>query len=520
MDYFKEAKYILELLYFHYRGNRYQGHGIMTWNPDEGFHLEAFLDKQGKTLSKIELRKVGLIRKSNVCSIRMRPQGYDWAIAPNVVISDSNELDISHNRLSIDFGRVIFCQSILPIVDNSLWIGSALYETKSYLSLSDAVHTEIQINEQPIGTTWRASGILYEDNRQQKVIGHLVDKNQLKLYWQLPKNSWSKAESWRWAIAIQDALSIWYGETLWLLQCEVSRSSKKYTELRQKVKLTSLELLSPCSTHPLDKQAFISLVEFFARNSPYTGICRRIFWQIVEASRQQSWQARELLLSTILEAALRSIEKHPSQPNDKWNVEGGLKRFREKYFPREWKPYFKQAFKAFEALRHRNAHPDWLFSQGGSLSEAEQVQSLDNMILLSRFYGYMILALAGFKNLDPIFPPPHETWGAAATVTRLKENSPNVFPNLFKWKQQVDPIERLPEQLSKARTYHEKTMLRRNFERKRAAQFQQASEQSIDDEFETVADQLADEFAASIGANAPVLSDYAVSRASIYEDHP
>ena len=520
MDYFKQAKYILDLLYFHYRGSRYQGHGIMTWNPDDGFHLEAFLDKQGKTLPRIDLGKVGITRKSNICSIRMRPQGYDWAIAPNIIISDCNELDILHNRLSIDFGRVIFCKSIKPILDNSIWTGSAVYETKSNLYLPDTVYTEVRINEQPIGKTWGASGIFYEDNRQQNVIGHLVDKKQLKLHWKLPKSHWSKAESWRWAMAIQDALSMWYGETLWLLQREVSRGSKNCTELRQKGKLNSLWLFSPFGGRPLDKGAFIGLTEFLAHNSSHTDICRRIFWQMVEASRQQSWQASELLLSTILEAALRSLEEHPSQPNDKWNVQGGLKRFREKYFTREWKPYFNRAFEAFEALRHRNAHPDWLFSQGGSLSEAEQVQSLDNMILLSRFYGYMILALAGFKNLDPIFPPRHKTSEAAATVTRVEENSPNVFPNLFKWKQQVDPIERLPEQLSKARTYHEKTMLRRNFERKRAAQFQQASEQSIDDEFETVADQLADEFAASIGANAPVLSDYAVSRASIYEDHP
>jgi antitoxin ParD1/3/4 len=41
-----------------------------------------------------------------------------------------------------------------------------------------------------------------------------------------------------------------------------------------------------------------------------------------------------------------------------------------------------------------------------------------------------------------------------------------------------------------------------------------------DDEFETVADLLADEFAACVKSPAPVLSDYAVSRAGIYEDHP
>lgn len=39
-------------------------------------------------------------------------------------------------------------------------------------------------------------------------------------------------------------------------------------------------------------------------------------------------------------------------------------------------------------------------------------------------------------------------------------------------------------------------------------------------EFEAVADQLADEFMADRGPNAPSLSDYAVSREGIYEDHP
>ncbi|MBW4675773.1 MAG: type II toxin-antitoxin system ParD family antitoxin [Desmonostoc geniculatum HA4340-LM1] len=41
-----------------------------------------------------------------------------------------------------------------------------------------------------------------------------------------------------------------------------------------------------------------------------------------------------------------------------------------------------------------------------------------------------------------------------------------------------------------------------------------------DEEFEVLADKLADEFAANVGSNLPVLSDYAISRESVYEDHP
>lgn len=41
-----------------------------------------------------------------------------------------------------------------------------------------------------------------------------------------------------------------------------------------------------------------------------------------------------------------------------------------------------------------------------------------------------------------------------------------------------------------------------------------------DREFEILLDELADEFINNMGANLPLLSDFAVSRAGIYEDHP
>ncbi len=40
-----------------------------------------------------------------------------------------------------------------------------------------------------------------------------------------------------------------------------------------------------------------------------------------------------------------------------------------------------------------------------------------------------------------------------------------------------------------------------------------------DDEFDRLADQLADEFAECVGPDCPPLSDYATSREGLYEDH-
>lgn len=41
-----------------------------------------------------------------------------------------------------------------------------------------------------------------------------------------------------------------------------------------------------------------------------------------------------------------------------------------------------------------------------------------------------------------------------------------------------------------------------------------------DDEFEVIANELADDFAACVGSDVLPLSDYAVSREGIYEEHP
>lgn len=47
------------------------------------------------------------------------------------------------------------------------------------------------------------------------------------------------------------------------------------------------------------------------------------------------------------------------------------------------------------------------------------------------------------------------------------------------------------------------------------------SEAEISDrEWEILLDELADEFMKNMGVNVPMLSDFAVSRAGIYEDHP
>jgi hypothetical protein len=468
-DYFKETEFIIKLLYFHHNGNRYQGRGIMTWKPDQGFHLEAFLDDRGKGIEKIELGRIGIPSKNDFCSIRMRPQNYDWAIAPEIYLSESDKLEIQVNRrLSINFGRVVFCEPVTPGIDRSIWKGSALYETKSKLSLSDTVCVETRINGQTREINQEPSGLFYEDDQQRKLIGRLIDDRQLKLDWELSKDLWTKTKAWKWNIAIQDVLSIWFGETIWLLKREFRRDAQKITEIRQKVELSTLGLLSPFTGLKFDKKAFIHLADFFIHDPSKAEVCRKIFWQLVEASNQHSQPAQELLLSTILEASLRTIDNHPFTPrkDSSWNVGNGLNNFFGAYLPfKEWEAIHRRVMKENSYLRHRNAHPDWLLSEGGSLSETEQAKSLDSMIFLSRFYGYMILALAGFKDLQPNFLPSHQTWDAPATITVVPNSSSEETLPDFRMLEERLGLKQLHDQLSKAKTYHDRTIILRNFNR-------------------------------------------------------
>jgi len=473
IDYFQEARYELDLVYFHYCGIRYQGRGIMTWNPEEGFHLEVIFDRSQRNSFTRRLGKIGVIPRSDYFSIRMRPQGYDWAIAPHIYLTDFDWFNLERRYLSKSLKRVIFCESAPPVYPNSVWAGFALYITKSSdLKLTDNVKNSVHINNQPFSRCGRSSGIWYGDEQGYTLRGHLNDQRRLQLYWQIPRHCWLKSQGWRWALSIQDALSIWHGETIILLQREMHRGAQRITEIRKQEELDSLEFLSPLGGIDLNHDSLMRLTKFFTRNSQDANVCRRIFWQLVEASRQQGWQARELLVATILEAALRTIYNYPLQQSDnsKGLVKDCLARFRSRFFPTEpdelkkdWKKACTEVLETFLRVRHRNAHPDWLVNSGGGLSEERLEESFDDLMLLSRFYGYMILGLAGFEDSVPSFPPPCRS-RSTGTVTRLESNDdiPD-SPTLPFWNpEDFSPTSPLRD-LSNARTCYEYTMIERKF---------------------------------------------------------
>jgi len=292
------------------------------------------------------------------------------------------------------------------------------------LLLPDNLDREEKINNEVVKQGSSLAGLLYEDKGNQKIIGYRDEDKNLILSWQFDKARWTKAQSWAWPNAACQALSMLSGERVQLLQKEFFKEKQRATEMCRQADVESLGILTLFDRDQIDKKTFIDLTEFLVRNVEQARICDNLFSQVLEASRQRNWQAMELLLSTALEAALRSIEGVPfttkKSKNKQWEIRASLENFAKKHLSEEWASVLERVLRAHFRLRDRNAHPDWLLDIGGALSDIEMENSLDDMILLSRFYGYMILALSGNKNLKPIFPSPHRNWRPPIMVEKIK----------------------------------------------------------------------------------------------------
>ena len=423
-EYFRKHDYLAERVTVHYLGGCYRGRGILNWTPEKGFHLEAFMERKGPPLAdRLEFYRSEPAQESDYHSIRMVPQGMRWAVTPKFPLVDRLDL-VEDKHLSINLASLTFCTEYDPPVGRES-CGSAIYRVGKTLLFGDKAVTEMRIGDKKIMKS-HESVLLHSDDIME-IQGIYLPNSQedeprdLEVTWafikRVPYGSlyW---QYWHWPEAFGQALSILSGRTVHLLYREMCRCGRKYTQYRRSRDVDHLGDLAPLgSSIRVNKDALLKLAGFLAHGSQRADYCLHIFCQLVEACRQESWQATELLCSTILEAALRSVDKdNPAfgKRDKSWDIWESLPRFRDLFrqgfLSDNWPEACDRVLKVWARLRHPNAHPDWLKRHGGALSPKEQADSLDDMIYLTRFYGYMILAMAGFKNLEPRFPAPIAQW--------------------------------------------------------------------------------------------------------------
>ncbi len=424
VEYFTPCQYSIHKLWFYSQSIRYEGSGFMEWKSESGFRLIAKIEASHLPLNEVSLPLLAVPKMYN---IRMLLSDGRKAYAPSV--DSITEVDITKGIVSITVQRVLFWDVVNDLDATDAWSGRALIETPTKLILPDVLNTEGHLGSHHISASIRA---LEHSDANQSVLGQSLGERYIELTWRLEPHVWTRAMSGRYAEAFQDALSLVAGEVMQLRYQRMRRRNRIIKEMRANYPTGHINFTLKCfSERLLDKQKILRLTRFLAVKSKERDICVNILHQTFAASEQYTSQATELLSATILEAILRSLYEQPFSENENnrtstFSLEGRLKHFRDQYLSgsvaqgRAWKAVTKKIIDAQRRLRDRNAHPDWLTSQGGSYSEEKMVKATDDLILISRFYGYMILALAGFEDLEPVFPVSLKDWKPVVTISKRR----------------------------------------------------------------------------------------------------
>jgi hypothetical protein len=418
IDYDKSAKFVLDGVRFSYRGEIYKGQGFLEWDPAKGFHIDALLDKSFAPVDAFKtLGQIIVNTKEDTFKIWLNVRGQGRAFVPVAFPLGQKKSFQPDNHLSMKLQRIVFF-SRWPHVNETpsrFWSGSADFLTKSKMEFPDHLKSETTLGGQPFEGS-NSTGLFLDDDDNWCLTGRSISDDNFELSWALNKNRWRRNDAWRFGEAARRSLSIISAQTVWIARQTLSRDGQQIEDLRRRADAEKLSYyLWPLQGNDrgsvenwkFTKEAFLKLVDFFLRGGLHAETCWNIFCQMADASRQKNTQAKELLLATILEAIFRTIYNRPfqegkSDPPRSKKLE--MERFRKEFFSDKWTNHCSKALELHSKLRHRNAHPDWLTSQNGTLSKPELKKSYERQIFLSRFYGYMILGMAGFKDLEPLFP--------------------------------------------------------------------------------------------------------------------
>jgi len=414
-----------------YEGISYRGNGVLTWNPEKGFHLIGNI-KGSKRPYRKEFRSIDPANKP----VRMTYEIYSKSQSIKVITPPLriDEMGLLWDRkYSSNFGHALFLSNLNEhFISKDTWRGSVIFEASRKLLFPDTLFTEKKIGDVDHGHSFSRAGFRFSNNNVKQLIGEIKDDKFLYFNWDLPKEHWTKEQHWHFAGALRDALSMFSGDVLQLRYHESHRINRLVQEYNVNGKPTSLgQVFRLFDVDVIPKEAVTKLALFLSRPSENERIARKIFWQIVDASNQNLIGASELILSTILEASLRTIYKLPFVPGrpsreDPFKSPKILKQFQKDYligkYEEQWKTAVKAVNDSYGRLRHRNAHPDWLSSESGMLSPEALEQTLNDMIFLSRFYGYMILALSGRKDIEPKFPAKISDWKPIMTMEIKAKN--------------------------------------------------------------------------------------------------
>ena len=402
----KESDVEIHDLRVNFEGVRYVGEGELRWIPSEGFKIQASLSPLGKQRSRtISIGGGGPIPRRR---IGFKIYNVWRAFSTQVFINSWQFLEVSlKKKFTAEFDTLVLSSSSNLLSKVSSTSGACTFLLGNFADLPDYIEKKVTLGGEILTSEKARRGLSFRDN-DLEITGFMDENHHLEIAWKYLSSRYSKTNDWSMAIAMRDALSISTGCTARLLRRELYRPKKTFAEFITKRPVTNLGYFSPIADIDLfDKRLFGNLLQIFIANNVNATLCRNLFYSIADALNTRNKQLMEFLIASSLEAFLRTFDNRPrtgSRSTDKWHLDGSLKNFQEKYLSgekkKEWKKICSKVKEYHSVLRNRAGHPDWLASENSS-ADVKSREPYDQMEFLCRFYGYMILAIAGYENLRP-----------------------------------------------------------------------------------------------------------------------
>lgn len=384
---------------FDYEGARYHGNGWMRWNPETGARINLSADRvrpapQGLVTHGMH---TGWLRPEHYTTIRMTISGFDWVLAPHVGLVDRLDM-LFGSYLSVDAKRLVWRDS-WPSGRSSALSGHVTLAFHERTGLFTPLRETAYVGDRKVLERHSAGESILAEVDGVEIFGRLDAKHRARIGWTASDSTIVRKSSWAFGYALRAALSLCAGCSASVLERQVARAGRTYRELqsyREPSRLVGLEWFLP-GAGPTSTEC-LTLALAFLSNPKLQRMSWGVFSQLLDSYNQRSWGSSELLVALILEGILRTLDNRPFVSGKKYELQEPLMRLRQSFFPSITKKDCRRALEAQKRLRHHNAHPDWLSTEG-RLTYQSLTQSSDDMAYLSRFYGRVIFEVAGLPEL-------------------------------------------------------------------------------------------------------------------------
>lgn len=409
--YHQENDYHLESIEFDYLGGRYSGAGVLRWSPKDGFKLDGKVIRSGASFGSVELYSRGLYRPEDLATFTMRVNGGFHIATPRTPVRN-REILLMGGVCSQQFPEALYVERSTMYSEAAVPTASAnvLLALSNDAPLPDTIERTLAVGGRKCWGEQRMGGITFTDSCGWGIEGAI--QSDARSPWLLRVNAGGKSATkprnlWRWSDGLLYAMRTLTGGWVEMFERIAQRRHVRLTHRMLTPEPKSWGDLRFFGNEPIDKALLIHLIEFYCSRSMERRVAVGLVDHVFGASSQRFRSAKELIASTALEAALRTVSGAPfvegSGRRANWTAAASMTAFRDRYLDLSWRKPCKRAVAAHERLRHRNAHPDWIREGKGSQSPESRLAAYEDLRFLIRFYGQMILALSGWRPMDPAF---------------------------------------------------------------------------------------------------------------------